>query len=54
METSLTPLQLLIKLLKAVKFSDNDADNVNQMALFNVLKGDGEAEKRDLGFLYKI
>ena len=53
-ETPLTPLQLSIKILKFVKSIDNNTDNIDQMALFNVLKEDGEAKKRDLDFLYKI
>ena len=54
METPLTLLQLSIKILQFVKSIDNDADVVNQMALFNVLKENGEAKKYDLDFLYKI
>ena len=54
METPLTLLQLSIKILQFVKSIDNDADVVNQMALFNVLKENGEAKKCDLDFLYKI
>ena len=54
METPLTLLQLSIKILQFVKSIDNDADVVDQMALFNVLKENGEAKKCDLDFLYKI
>ena len=34
--------------------SNNYADNVSQMALFNVLKENGEGKKRDLDFPYTI
>ena len=54
METPLTPLQQSIKILQFVKYINNDVEDVDQMALFNVLKEDGEAKKRDLDFLYKI
>ena len=50
----LTSVQLSIRTLQFIKSIDNDADNVNQMALFNVLKEDGEAKKLDLDSLYKI
>ena len=53
-ETTLTPLQLSIKILQFVKSINNNADDVNHMALFNILKEDGEAKKRGLDFLDKI
>ena len=36
------------------RMSNNYADNVSQMALFNVLKENGEVKKRDLDFPYTI
>ena len=54
METPLTPFQLFIKILQFVKSINNDVDDVDQMTLFNVLKENGEAKKRDLDSLYKI
>ena len=51
---ALTPLQLSINILQLVKYIDNDADNTDEMALFNVLKEDGEAKKCHLEFLYTI
>ena len=54
METPLTPLQLSIKILQFLKTIDNNAEDVDQMALFDFLKEHGEATKCDLDFLYKI
>ena len=54
METPLTLLQLSTKILQFVKSIDNDAEDVDQMALFNFLKEDGKSKKRDLDFLYNI
>ena len=53
-ETPLTPLKLSIKILQLVKYIDNDADKVDRMALFNVLKEDGKANTCDLDFMNKI
>ena len=41
-------------MLQFAKSIYNDADNVNETALFNVLKEDVKAKKCDLDSLYKI
>ena len=53
METPVTPLQLAIKVLKFVKSMDKDADEVNQLELFNVLR-DRKAKRCDLSFVFEI
>ena len=53
-ETPLIPLQLSIMILEFFKSINNDAEDIDQIALFNFLEEDGEAKKCDLDFLYNI
>ena len=53
-ETHPHTIETIHNILQLVKYIDNDADKVDRMALFNVLKEDGKANTCDLDFMYKI
>eukprot|EP00571_Detonula_confervacea_P007930 CAMPEP_0172313678 /NCGR_PEP_ID=MMETSP1058-20130122/20750_1 /TAXON_ID=83371 /ORGANISM="Detonula confervacea, Strain CCMP 353" /LENGTH=1016 /DNA_ID=CAMNT_0013027375 /DNA_START=84 /DNA_END=3134 /DNA_ORIENTATION=+ len=54
MQTPLSALHLSIKVLRFIKSIDEDADDISQMELFNVLKNQGQAKKRDLSFVFEL
>ena len=55
METPLSTLQLSIKVLQFIKSIDEDADDVSQIEVFNLLKGDDiKAKKRDFSFIIDV
>ena len=55
METPISTLQLSIKVLQFIKSIDEDVDDVSQIDIFNLLKGDDiKAKKRDLSFIRDI
>ncbi|KAL9181637.1 hypothetical protein ACHAXT_010442 [Thalassiosira profunda] len=54
METPLSALQLSLVVLQFVQSIDEDAEDVGQMELFQALKGEGRAKKRDLSFVFDV